>query len=200
MKSAWILAAAIALVLAPVVLAQDAASTVTPAKRVLLAKPFTVAEPFQNDWSKEKSKVTQGTILVVEVDEALARPRQTAMPVLYVNDRPAIQTNFGYPGGKLVLIVPGPLDLATARVYHGSDRLPEQVTAAFGAEQLRAARAAGVGPFPAAQVRRAFERGGERLQVEHVTELYSKTIADLIEKVSPEEKDRAADYRMWKKG
>ncbi len=170
----------------------------TGAKKLLVAKSFTLGAEYEYLFSKDKPKVKEGTVLVVQVDPEMSKPRQTEMPILFVNRRPAEITNFGLEKGNLVVIVPGKLDLENARVYYGTPGVAEQVDAAKGTQELAAAEKAGVRPFSKREVTRALRRGGDAIQVANVGELYSGLVADLIERFSPAEKEQADGYRTWK--
>ena len=54
-------------------------------------------------------------------------PRQVAEPILYVGDRTAQFAKIGYPADRIVVIVPGTLDLHAAPIWFGTPELPERV-------------------------------------------------------------------------
>lgn len=112
---------------------QASAVPVVPAtplavKSVLSARAFTLDQGYEFDWRAERPVVTTGMLLVLEVDPAAVFPRQTAQPVLYVGNQTAERLNIGYPSGKIVVVVPATVDLATAPIWFGTPGLPEQVT------------------------------------------------------------------------
>jgi len=133
--------------------------------------------------------------VVVEVDPALARPRDVDSPVLYVGATPAERVNAGRTHGRVVLIVPGRPDLTEVPVYLGSVELPERVDAARGARELEAARALGIEPFGAAEVRAAEARGGDVLRLPGADALY-RAAGDLVEAWAPEDAERADNLRV----
>lgn len=124
----------------------SAAHAASPVAEVALAWPFQVEVPFAHAWSADRPLVEQGLILVVQVDPEVARPRQGPHPVLYVGDMPAERLSWSATAPWLVVLAPGPVDLARTPVYWGDHTLPEQVDAAHGQAQLAAALAAGISP------------------------------------------------------
>jgi len=151
-------------------------------------------QPYTYTWSLEKPAVSEGLIVVLEVDPELARPRQVDMPVLFVGPRPAELANVGYPSGRMIVIVPGPLDLTQVPIYFGSTILPEQVDAEHGAQEMAEALASGIRPFESSRIEVARSRGGAPLRVRSIEGIY-RSIADLIDTHAPDEAERAADYR-----
>jgi len=161
---------------------------------LLYARPFVLDQPHDYPWMRGHAPVTEGMLLVVEVDPEAARPREAASPVLYVGATPAERVNAGVSEGRVVLIVPGRPDLTLVPVFLGSVELPERVDAARGALELEAARAAGVEPFDAGQVEAALARGGSVLRLSGSATLYHAA-ADLVEAWAPEDRERADNLR-----
>ena len=164
-------------------------------KKLLYARPFQLESEAVYGWTKERSRYSEGLILVLEVDRDYAQQRNAFMPVLYVGTRPAEVTNHGHESGRMVVIVPGKPNLETTPIYFGSVQLPERVTSARGTQELEAARALGIRPASRAAVRAASETGGEKLTVKDRTALYA-AIADVILAYSPGEVERANTYKM----
>ncbi|MBN1336195.1 MAG: hypothetical protein JXB39_09560 [Deltaproteobacteria bacterium] len=161
---------------------------------LLYARPFRLDRPHDYPWMRGHPPVTEGLIVVVEVDPKLARLRQVASPVLYVGDTPAERVNIAASEGRVVLIVPGRPDLTQMPVYLGSVELPERVDAQRGALELEAARAVGVEPFDETEVQAAYARGGAELHLSGSAALYHAA-ADLVEVWSPEDADQADNLR-----
>ncbi len=103
--------------------------TPAPVRGVLYARPFTLDAPFRYDWSAEHPEVSSGLVLVLEADPALLRPRETQEPVLFVGALPAQRVTRAFESGRVVVLVPGPVDLASDPVWFGTPGLPEQVDA-----------------------------------------------------------------------
>jgi hypothetical protein len=162
------------------------------AKKLVFAQRFTLAKPHVYSWMKGHAPISEGTLIVVEVEPACARPRQTAMPVLYAGGVPVEVANLGFPSGRVIAIVPGEVDLAAAPIFYGSPELPERIDAATGASELAAARARGVAPFSAEERRAAFD--SKPLALQGTDTLYV-AVADLIDRFVPDEADRAKSYR-----
>jgi hypothetical protein len=161
---------------------------------LLYARPFVLDTPHEYPWMRGHAPVTEGLLLVVEVDPEIARLRDAASPVLYVGDTPAERVNAAAAEGRVVLIVPGHPDLTEIPVYLGSVELPERVDAARGALELEAAGRAGVEPFAAAEVQAALARGGKTLRLSGSAALYHAA-ADLVEAWAPEDQERADNLR-----
>ena len=168
-------------------------------RKLVLARPFKLEKEHTYTWTKEKPKITEGYVLVLEVDKNYARPRQVNVPVLYVNTKPAELTNVGYESGHMIVIVPGPLDLEKAAIFFGSVEIPERVDAARGKEELAAAKEIGITAFKKEDVRKALQTGGKKLEVKDATDLY-RIISDLILIYAPDEIERAEGYRLPKVG
>src|SRR5262249_48961822 len=99
------------------------------------AQPFALDEPYVHEWRKEQPDVNAGYLLVLRVPRALARPRDTYEPVLYVGEQTAERCNFPEDGEYLVVLVPAPLDAQgrvaldpeRAPIWFGGLELPERV-------------------------------------------------------------------------
>lgn len=139
---------------------------------LLHAQRFTLSEPHAYKWMEGHPDITDGTIVVLEVDPKCAKPRQDAMPVLFAGDVPVEIAVDGYPSGRLVAFIPGHVDLTKTPIYYGAPELPERVDAARGAAELTAAGQAGIGPFSLEIVEKAVEQGGSDLHLAGTTELY----------------------------
>jgi len=131
---------------------------------ILLAQSFILDEPYEHSWQAERPMVASGMLLVLEVNPDLVLPRQTLEPVLYVGDVTAERVNNGYPSGKVVAIVPGPVNLTSAPIWFGDPALPEQVTTAIIGTQRALAGEAGIRPFTAGTVSAAFHAGGNEMR------------------------------------
>src|SRR5262245_56384925 len=79
---------------------------------VLYSRTFTLEKGYAFEWRKERPTVGEGTILVLEAPAAWLRPRQVAEPVLYVGGSTAERVNRGDGSGRLVVVVPGKVDLS----------------------------------------------------------------------------------------
>jgi len=101
-----------------------------------------LASPWEYTWTAEPLRVTDLTVLVVRVDPGLGRPRQTASPVLYLDDQPLEVLARSADFSCLVTLAPR-RDVSGAVVYWGPDELPETVDHAAGARSLAQARRAG---------------------------------------------------------
>lgn len=167
-------------------------------KDVLFAQPFVLDAEYQHDWRAERPSVASGYLLVLEVEDAFTVPRNSLESVLYVGMQTAERLNWGTGSGRVVAICPAPLgedglpqlDLAAALAWYGSPELPERVDAAKVAEELAAARAAGLQPLGEARVAAALETGGELVQLSDRTTL-ERYGAELILEWSPSEQELA---------
>lgn len=167
-----LLVAAAAVALAgPAVATPPLPETPAPVRGLLYARPFTLDTPFRYEWSAEHPEVRSGLMLVLEADPALLRPRETQEPVLFVGSLPAQRVTRAFESGRVVVLVPGPVDLAADPIWFGTPGLPEQVDAATArAERGLAARAA-IGPPGRRAADTALAKGGEPARFASKTEL-----------------------------
>lgn len=156
-------------------------ATPAPVRGVLLAREFQLDVPVPFAWAKDAGAISAGTILVLEVDPAFLRPRAVAEPVLYVGSWPAWRVSHDATTGRVVVIVPGAVDLQAAPIFFGSPALPEQVDRRTAEGELALATAAGIAPATSDASRRARERGGSTLHVAGRAGLLAAT-QDLIER------------------
>ena len=164
------------------------------AERLLAVAPFTLQEARPYPWMRDHTPIREGLLLALEVDPVLARPRQTAEPVLYVGGVSAERLNAGYPSGHLLVLIPGKPDLTAEPIYFGQPELPERLDADDGQRALAEARAAGITAFSLAEVRSAEAAGGAALALRDSRAL-DLAVAAWIEAWAPEEADRAAGLR-----
>lgn len=162
---------------------------------LLYARPFLLTEPYSYDWSRDGLVVSSGYILVLDVDPEFARPRQTDMAVLFVGARPAEIANGLNQDGRVVALVPGPVDLEGTPIFYGSTVLPERVDGIRGAAELAQALAQGIGPQSQEDLTAALSAGGDTLAVRSIDDIY-RALADLLEIYSPGEADRISSLRL----
>jgi len=169
----------------------------TPAavEGIVYARPFTLEEGYRFAWRKEHPTVSEGYVVVLQVDPALVHPRNSLEPVLYVGDRTAERVNLGHKSGRLIALVPGRMDLATAPVWFGTPELPERVDAATIAKERARAKKAGIEAFGKEAITAALRRGGERLEAADHDALM-RELAGLVREYSPEEKELAESLAM----
>jgi hypothetical protein len=193
---ALITLAALAATFAPAVAEDMPKMPVTPAAAadLLYAQPFMMEKPDRHDWRKEAQDFTDGYVLVLKVNPDLVFPRATGMPVLFVGDQTARTINLGHKSGKLVLIVPGKVDLAKDPVWFGTPGLPGDVDAEKLAAERKLAEEAGIKPFGKDTVREALKEGGETLKTKDFKGI-EPTLGKLIEKYAPDEADLARDLQ-----
>lgn len=178
--------------------ATTAPARTSPVRALVLARPFTLAEPYVNSWRLERPRVRSGWLLVLEVDPRFVQPRQVAMPVLLLGGQTVECVNFGFDSGRVIAIVPAavnergePLvDLAASPVWFGAPELPERVDAAWIAAERAGAKPEEVATFTAEEVRFARARAGAPLQAASRVEL-DRQAALLILEHSPQERDLA---------
>lgn len=135
-------------------------STPVAVTRVLVARSFTLQTPFRYDWSADKPEVREGTMLVIECDPDLVRPRETSEPVLFVGRFPA-QRVAPQPGSnRLVVWVPALVDLTSEPIWFGTPGLPELIdTSAMQRERELATRSQ-IKPLSRDSVTSALRAGG----------------------------------------
>jgi hypothetical protein len=159
--------------------AQQPVEPIEPLERVVWAAPFRLTEVVPWSAHAELRQVQEGWIVEVRSPKESLRQRQVASPVLYVEDLPV--QRFGPPGdvGCAIVVVPGPIDLQSARWYFGSDQLPERVTRAHGALELEAAAAAGIKPLAPLVVGALLELPGDRALENIARERFAACAAEL---------------------
>lgn len=162
---------------------------------LLFAQPYVLDQAFEHTWRAEKPSSRAGWLLVLDVDPDLVVPQEGYEPVLFVGDQTAERVNRGVGSGHLVVIVPAELDhargepaldLFTGPIWFGTPRLPEQVDAKAVADELAAARRAGVRAFAAEHVALAKQQGGGFVALKDRTEL-ERYAATLVQSWAPDE-------------
>jgi hypothetical protein len=169
-------------------------ATPAPVKDILYVRRFTLGTPYANTWSKERATVASGVLVVLEVDPAYVDPRDAALnPVLYAGDVTVIRLNHGDRSGRVIGIIPGDVDLATAPIWFGSPELPERVTPAVVRSERARAEKAGVRPLAATKI-----AGVERPAVAaaDLAALLRDVAAQLVYEYSPREKHLADAWRL----
>lgn len=167
-------------------------SAAQPVKDILVAQPFTLNEGYRNDWSKQRSTVTSGVIVVLEADPRLAMRREAAEPILYAGNTPLQRLN--NPGsGRVIGIVPGVVDLSGVPIWFGSPGLPDRVTPESARAERAQAGKRGITAFPSGKL-----RGITRASVAapDLAALLRDHIAPLVLQYSPEEKELAESWRL----
>ena len=169
-------------------------STPVAVKGILLARRFTLATPYINNWSKERARVSTGVLVVVEVNPAYVDPRDAVMnPVLYAGDVAVIPLNQGNRSGRVIGIIPGNVDLTTAPIWFGAPELPERITPDVVRSERARAEKAGVRALPATKIS-SVERPAVTAQ--DLATLLRTVAADLVYEYSPQEKELADSWRL----
>lgn len=168
---------------------------VTPAAvlDIVEIQPFRLRQSYQHDWLASRPVVSSGLLVVLQVDPSYVLPRNSAEPVLYAGDQTIQRLNQGHASGYVIGIVPGDTHLESAPVWFGQPELPERVTGEILAAQKALADRAGIEPFSAEQIERAWR---ENVEVEDLTALLRGPAADLVLKYSPDERDLAETWRL----
>lgn len=168
-------------------------ATPAPVKDILFAQPFTLETPFINTFSKERARVSNGVLIVVEVNPALVIPRNTLEPVLYAGNVAVQRLNHGEQSGRVIGIVPGTIDLTTAPIWFGTPELPERVTESTVQYERGLAERAGVRAFPAAKLS-SIQR--PVIATKDLATLLRTVAANLVYQYSPQEKQLADSWRL----
>jgi hypothetical protein len=127
--------------------------TPAPVHAVLHARHFTVDNGFPFTWQAERPVVREGTILVLQADPALIRPRQTAEPVLFAGRHTAWRVSPYNEDGIVVAFVPARIDPQAEPIWFGTPELPERIDAAAVDREHALAAGEGIGPLGSGAVR-----------------------------------------------
>jgi len=168
-------------------------ATPAPVKNILFAQPFTLETPFINTFSKERERVSNGVLIVVEVDPALVVPRNTLEPVLYAGNVAVQRLNQGELSGRVIGIVPGTINITTAPIWFGTPELPERVTDSMIQRERGLAERAGVRAFTADKMS-SIQR--PVIAAKDLATLLRTVAADLVYQYSPQEKQLADSWRL----
>jgi hypothetical protein len=166
--------------------------TPAPVTDVLATRRFKLAQPYVNTWSKDRDHVASGTLVVLKVDPAYVVPRDALEPVLYAGEVPVQRLNRGDRSGRVIGIVPGNVDLASAPIWFGPPFLPDHVTATTARAERARAEQAGLRPFAEARLK-AVERAA--VTAKDLAALLRDVAAPLVNEFSPQEKDLADSWR-----
>lgn len=158
----------------------------TPIKGILAAQRFTLAEPYEDAW--DGTKVSAGTLLVLDVDPALVKPRESLNSILYVGGKPTRKLNRGDVSGHVLVIVPAGVDVVRAQIWLGAPEVLEALTSEkIDAEKLRAARHVPRAPAPPQRA---------PVQSKDLAALLRDVAAPLIDEFSPQDAPVAAQWRL----
>lgn len=159
---------------------------------LLHAQRFHVQEAFQHVWRAERPFYEDGWLLVLGCDPAELTVQQVKQPVLYVGEQTADRINFGDESGRLVVLVPGDVDLQQAPIFFGGVGLPEEVVQEQIEREVALARQQGIAPQAAETI--AGVMVDEPIEVENDYYLRLRAI-DLVEQHSPQERDLITGWR-----
>ena len=159
---------------------------------LLCARRFVLDHAYSSAMRSDRPLVSAGYLVVVEADQELTVPRQGLGPVLFVGEWPVEVLNSGRGSGRVVAIVPVPLDLQASPIFYAvPDLLPESLPPSTARALAGAAGAA----LPTEEaVQAALEAGGSPAVLSDRYELRLRG-ADLIERYSPEESDVVSGLR-----
>jgi hypothetical protein len=186
MKKIMFFSAALALAL-PVMAMADGP---TPVKGILYAQEFEANQPMEFFVGGEKTDITEGYILVLDVPLDVVQPRNALMPVLMINDAIAIQVNSGYIEGKVIAIVPK-VDLKAAKIWYAAPFNLYAVNEDVVNQAVEARDQAKISAMPAEAIEEAIENGGEEVfEGRDYNHVYFQA-GQLIKEYAPAETDRA---------
>ena len=168
-------------------------ATPAPIKDIIAERPFTLETSYPYTWSKERIMVSAGVLVVLEVDPAYVVPRDTLEPVLYAGNVPVQRLNHGNVSGRVIGIVPGNIDLASALIWFGSPELPERVTASTVKSERALAERAGIRAFTQARIAGV---GRPPVAAKDLAALLRDVGAELVLEYSPQEKELAESWRL----
>ncbi|MBT3219104.1 MAG: hypothetical protein HN348_08440 [Proteobacteria bacterium] len=135
------------------------------------AQPFQLIEPYEYQWAAHRPEVVEGLVIVLRVEPDFAVPRQVKMPVLYAGNTP-VELVGSTETGCVVALVPKQEMLAKKPIFFGTTKLPEEVDAERGTEEMATALARGIAPRPASEWREALKTGGSTLNPYNYDQLH----------------------------
>jgi hypothetical protein len=160
---------------------------------LVYARPFTLAEGYEYNWSADRPIVRSGTLVVLRVDPDLVLPRNSAEPVLYAGNQPVQRLNRGYESGHVIAIIPGEIDLTQTPIWFGRPGLPERINTQTVESERALADAADIRPFAAERLQSVSQ---ESLQAADLFSLLRDHVANLVLEYSPQERDLAETWRL----
>ena len=195
----WLAAFWLCALAVPVCSAQNAAASlrvqVAPAPVIDIVEilPFRLKAGYEFHWLQSRPFVSDGLLVVLQVDPSLVAPRETAERVLYAGDRTVQRLNHGDLSGYVIGIIPGEIDLASEPIWFGQPDLPERVTPEVIKEERSLADSAGIKPFGPDKIdavrRDAIEAGD-------LAALLRGPAAEFVLEYSPDEKYLAEAWRL----
>lgn len=164
-----------------------------PVRDVLHAQRFTLDNGYTFNWRQDRPTVAGGYLVVFEVNPDCVYPRQTAEPVLFVDQTTAERLNVGYSAGRVVAIVPDrvgpggePVPQDLSKAWFGTPGLPLDISVQTIADERARADQAGVAPLADAKVGHARAAGGEALRLTDKRQLLGAA-ARLMKQYTPDE-------------
>jgi len=145
------------------------------------ARPFTVLEPWTNDYRTDQSVVSQGWVVVIQAPFEYVLPRQTQEPVLMAGAE-AVERVTSVPDMGLILaIIPATTSsdavpgfaagtgtsmrpLTETAIWFGTP-LPVAIDDVIASQEIVLAEAAGITARPQAEVAQALATGGTAIEV-----------------------------------
>ncbi|MEZ4237695.1 MAG: hypothetical protein R3F59_16415 [Myxococcota bacterium] len=157
------------------------------APEIVWARPFTLAQPETWTMTASPRPFTEGLLVELRVDPAVAELREGRAPALFLGGEPLFRFNGDRVGGCVVGFVPGPVDLAAAPVFVGPATLPERLQAD---EADNAAR--GRPALPVGDVKAALAAGGAPLRAADLRDVQREAMARVAAcSATPEDHQRA---------
>ena len=160
---------------------------------ILYAKPFQLNQGYRYDWSKERPFVTEGVLVVLEVDPKFVKPTNALQPVLFAGNQTVQRLNHGYESGIVIGIIPGRVDLPQTPIWFGHPALPEQVSTDTITSESNLASNSNIKAFSKKKIDNIMQ---SNMTAENLAELLFKDAAELILEYSPTEKYLAENWRM----
>ena len=142
-----------------------------PVDDILLARPFTLDEPYTSRWQAEQPQVASGHVVVLRVRPSLVAPRAGSTPVLCAGSVTVEWLNDPHPSGVVIGVVRTDLDPLDTLIWFARHGYPAETTAETIDAERQVALEAGVMPLDPARVTLALAAGGEPLHAQDRSEL-----------------------------
>ncbi len=164
-----------------------------PVRDILFAKPFTLEQGYNYDWSQERPIVKEGVIVVLKVDPELVVPRDAQQPILFADQQIVQRLNHGNESGHSIAIIPGRVDLSTVKLWFASPSLVAQISTNKIDYKTALAKNDAIKAFNQQKLSSVTQ---QNTSVSNLYVLLRDVVAELVMQYSPEDNHLARDWQL----